>query len=104
VFLALLLLLVAGTAPTVTARIPAGEHPCGIASAFGAVWVANDGSGTLARIDPKKNRVIRRVRLGEGVCSVATGAGFVWATNYRTGAIVRVSPQTFAVRRVRVGA
>jgi streptogramin lyase len=104
VLLALLLLLVAGTAPTLTARIATGEHPCGVAAGFGAVWVANDGSGTLARVDPKTNRVTRRARIGEGVCSVATGAGFVWVTNYRTGAIVRVSPQSFAVRRVRVGA
>ena len=62
-----------------------GEHPCGIAAGFGAVWVANDGSGTLARIDPKTNRVTRRVRVGRGVCSVATGSGFVWMTELPDG-------------------
>lgn len=102
--LALLLLLVAGASPQVTARIATGEYPCGIAAGFGSVWVANDGSGTLARIDPKTNRVTRRVRVGRGVCSVATGSGFVWMTNYRTASVVRVSPRTFGVRRVRVGA
>ncbi len=66
--------------------------------------MANDGSGTLARIDPKTNRVTRRVRVGRGACSVATGSGFVWMTNYRTASVVRVSPRTFGVRRVRVGA
>jgi streptogramin lyase len=104
VLLALLLLLVAGTSPQVTARIATGEHPCGIASGFGSVWVANDGSGTLARVDPKTNRVTRRVRVGRGVCSVATGAGFVWATNYRTQSIMRISPQTFRTRNVKIGA
>jgi streptogramin lyase len=104
VLLALLLLLVAGASPPVTARIPTGEHPCGIASGFGAVWVANDGAGTLARINPRTNRVVRRVRVGRGVCSVATGAGFVWMTNYRAGSIVRVSPKTFRPRSGKIGA
>jgi DNA-binding beta-propeller fold protein YncE len=103
VLLALLLLLVAGASPPVTARIATGEHPCGIASGFGAVWVANDGGGTLARINPKTNRVTRRVRVGPGVCSVATGSGFVWMTNYRTGSVVRVSPRTFQARSVTIG-
>jgi streptogramin lyase len=103
VLLALLLLIVAGAAPPVTARIATGEHPCGIAAGFGSVWVANDGAGTLARINPKTNRVTRRIRLRPGVCSVATGAGFVWLTNYRTASIVRVSPRSFQARSVRIG-
>ena len=102
--LALFLLLVAGSSPPVTARVATGEHPCGVASGFGAVWVANDGSGTVARVDPKTNQVTRRVRAGRGVCSVATGAGFVWATNYRTGSVVRVEPSTGRIRSVKVGA
>jgi streptogramin lyase len=104
VFRALLLLVAAVSSPPVTARIGTGEHPCGIASGFGAVWTANDGSGTLARVDPRANRVTRQVRLGRGSCSVAAGLGFVWVTNYRTGSIVRVEPRTFRTRRVRVGA
>jgi streptogramin lyase len=103
VLLALVLLLLAAASPPVTARIATGEHPCGIASGFGAVWVANDGDGTLARVSPKTNRVTRRVRVGQGACSVATGAGFVWITNYRTRSIVRVSPSTLRVRNVKVG-
>ncbi|MBA3718003.1 MAG: hypothetical protein H0W87_07245 [Actinobacteria bacterium] len=101
---ALLLLLAALSSPPVTARIATGEHPCGIAAGFGAVWVANDGGGTLARVDPKTNRVTRRIRVGRGACSVAAGLGFVWVTNYRTGSIVRVEPRTFRVRSVKVGA
>ncbi len=101
--LALVLLLLAGSGPPVTARIATGEHPCGVASGFGSVWVANDGSGTLARVDPAKNRVARRIRVGRGACSVATGAGYVWATNYRTGSIVRVDPRTRRVSSVKIG-
>src|SRR5262245_11287936 len=97
-------MLVTGSSPPVTARIATGDHPCGIASGFGAVWVANDDGGTLARVDPRTNKVTKRVRLGRGVCSVATGAGFVWITNYRTASIVRVAPSSFRTRSAKIGA
>jgi DNA-binding beta-propeller fold protein YncE len=101
---ALLLLVLAGiSSPHVSARIATGEHPCGIAAGFGAVWIANDGSGSLARVNPRTNRVTRRIPVGRGACSVAIGSGFVWVTNYRTGSVVRVEPRTFRIRKVRVG-
>jgi streptogramin lyase len=68
------------------------------------VWVANDEDGTLARVNPKRNRVTKRIRVGRGACSVATGSGFVWVTNYRAGTIVRITPRTFRSRSVKVGA
>ena len=74
-----------------------------MASATGAVWVANDGSGTLARIDAKTNRVTRRIKVGRGACEVAAGFGAMWVTNYKTGAVVRVDLRTYRVRRIAVG-
>ena len=100
---ALLALLAAVAPPPVAARVHTGLHPCGAVAAFGALWVANDGSGTLARVDPHTNRVTRRVRLSRGVCSVAAGAGSIWVTNYRTSSVVRVDPHTGATRSKRVG-
>jgi YVTN family beta-propeller protein len=67
------------------------------------VWVASDGGGSLARIDPKTNRVTRRVSVGSGACEVATGFGAVWVTNYRTASLLRVDLRTYRFRRVRVG-
>jgi streptogramin lyase len=67
------------------------------------VWVANDGGGTLARIDPKKNRVTRRIKVGRGACEVAAGFRALWVTNYRTGSLLRVDLRTYRVRVIRVG-
>jgi virginiamycin B lyase len=89
--------------PHVAARISTGSNPCEAAAAAGALWVANDGSGTLARVDPRTNRVTARVRVGRGSCAVAAGAGGVWVANYRTGLVLRVDPRTRKVRRVFVG-
>jgi streptogramin lyase len=94
----------ASSSPRLVDRIPTGRAPCGSAAGFGSVWVANDGSGTLARINPETNRVVKRIRVGAGACSVAVGAGAVWVTNYKRAAILRVDPRTAQTRLVRVGA
>jgi streptogramin lyase len=89
--------------PHVVARIETGSSPGGATAAFDAVWVANDGSGTLARINPATNRVTRRLRLRPGVFSVTHGFGALWVVNYKTGALTRVDPRSGRVRSVRVG-
>jgi len=102
---AALLSLAAGgsSGPIPVATIRTGPGPCGAVAAFGSVWVAND-SGSLVRIDPRKNRVIRRLRVGRGSCSIAAGAGALWIANYRQDALIRVQPRSGRVRRIRVGA
>ena len=97
-------LVTLGSSPHVVARIPTGDSPGGATSAFGAVWVANDASGTLARIDPATNRVTRRVKLRPGLFSVTHVLGALWVVNYKTGTLARVDPRSGRVRSVRVGA
>ena len=75
----------AATQPQVSARIATGKSPCEAASAAGALWVANDRAGTLARVDPRTNRVTLRINLGRGLCASLRGRA-VWVANYRTGA------------------
>jgi streptogramin lyase len=95
---------VAGSSPQPVARVSTGDSPAGATSAYGAVWVANDGSGTLARIDPRTNRVTRRARLRPGVFSVTHGFGALWVVNYARNTLTRVNPSTMRTRSVRVGA
>ena len=87
--------------PALTATITTGTHPCGIVSAFGSVWVANDG-GTLVRIDPRTNRVRKRIRIGAGACFMAADARALWIANYK-GGLIRVTPRG-RVQRIAVGA
>jgi streptogramin lyase len=94
----------AGSSPRLVARIPTGVAPGGAVSAFGAVWVTNDRSGTLTRIDPATNSVTRRIRLRQGVFSVAAGFGSLWAINYERGSLARIDPRSGRVRTVPVGA
>ena len=96
-------LALAGSRPQVAARIATGQAPCEAAASAGAVWVADDGAGTLVRVDPRRNRVTARIDVGRGACAVAAGAGALWVANYRTGLLLRVDPRTRRVRRASVG-
>jgi streptogramin lyase len=94
---------VAGSSPQLLATVTTGASPAGATAAFGAVWVANDGAGTLARIDPRTNRVTRRIRLRPGLFSVTRGFGALWVVNYKQDTLTRIDPSTLRRRSVRVG-
>ena len=90
-------------APSVVARIVTGTAPCGVASGFGSVWVAVYG-GTLVRIDPGRNRIVRRIRVAAGICPIAAGAGSIWVASDKKDLLYRVDPRRGRiVARVRVG-
>ena len=96
--------LATGSTPQVEARVPTGNSPAGAVAAYGGIWVANDRSGTLTKIDPRTNRVTRRVRLKPGLFSVTAGFGALWVVNYERNSLTRVNPSTRSIRTVRVGA
>ena len=63
----------------VVEAIPVSGQPDFNAADFGAVWVANFGTGTLDRIDPATSKVVARVKVGRDSCAaIATGFGSIW--------------------------
>ena len=102
--LALAVLALAASQPHVVARVETGAGPGGATAAFGAVWVANDRAGTIARIDPRTNRITRRIRLRPGVFSLTHGFGALWVVNYDRDTLTRVEPRSGRKHTVRVGA
>jgi YVTN family beta-propeller protein len=88
----------------VRAKIETGRNVCGAKAAFGSMWVANDGSGTLARIDPRTNRVTARIPVGNGACSVTAGFGALWVANYEDDVVLRVDVRGRRVVPVAVSA
>ena len=79
--------------PRLEAKVVTGTHPCGIAYGFKSLWVANDGAGTLVRIDPVRSRIVRRIRIAQGICPVAAAGTSVWVASYRTDTVYRVNPK-----------
>ena len=66
------------------------------------MWVANQYSGTMSRIDPRRDRVTASVAVGGAPTSLAMSSGRLWAGvgaaggTHRGGTLVIVTPSTFA--------
>jgi DNA-binding SARP family transcriptional activator/DNA-binding beta-propeller fold protein YncE len=72
----------------------AGAAPGQMAWADGSLWVANTNSGTVARIDPASDRVIRSVSTDGAPTDLAAGEGAVWVLNGLEGEVRAIDPRT----------
>jgi YVTN family beta-propeller protein len=64
---------------SVVATIPIGGNPAGVAVGEGSVWIADPGTRSVVRVDPKKDRVVR-IRVGGRPRGIAVGDGSVWVS------------------------
>jgi YVTN family beta-propeller protein len=76
------------------ADIPVGSSPSQVAAGGGALWVANEASGTVSRIDRRTRAVSQTIPVGNGPAAVAVGAGGVWVVNSLDGTLKWISPAT----------
>jgi len=76
---------------TVTATIPTGDEPSGVAAGAGFVWVANSGAETVSQIDPATQQVLVTFTVRGGPDDVAVTDNTVWVTTGR-GALWRLEP------------
>jgi len=75
------------------ATVKVRRAPLDIAVTPGTVWVTNSGGGgdSVARIDPKTNRLAGRpVTTGASPQSLAVGGGSLWAANHDAGTVARI--------------
>jgi virginiamycin B lyase len=94
----------ATSAPHVVATVRAGVAPIGLSSAANALWTADYGAGSLVRIDPARNRVVKQISLSASPYAVAFGGGALWVTSFDQPFVSRVDPKTNrVVARVPVG-
>src|SRR6185312_2436313 len=90
---------------SVSATIPVdtGSSSGAIAFGLGSVWFAS-GSGTLSRIDPRRNRVVDQGIAGPSPSAVAVGYGSIWVANAGESSVSRIDPRTLrVVRSITVG-
>ena len=78
-------------------EIPVGRQPTGMAVGEGALWVMNQGSGTVSRIDRGADRVVATVAAGDSPDAIAVGRDAVWVGGWsrQQGDVVRrIDPRT----------
>ena len=78
----------------------AAESLTALAVGAGAVWVADPVGGSVWRIDPDPEPILRTIPLEVGVGGVAFGEGAVWATNEIADEVYRIDPDTNEARVV----
>jgi YVTN family beta-propeller protein len=94
--------LPAGGEVAATIDVPAGSG--GFAVGAGGVWSGDDDGGTLTRIDPKTNKVVKKIPIPSGAGGAAAGDGAVWVVNTATNTVARIDPRTSkVVATVHVG-
>ena len=75
--------------------IQVGNFPVAIASGPGGVWVANQGDGTVDRIDAVTGDVTKRgIQVGARPGGIAAGPDAVWVANGEDGTVQRIDPAT----------
>ena len=82
----------ATTAESTGAPVPAGASPVNLhASPDGRwVWVPDDRTDLLTRIDASSGRAVERVVAGDGPAVVAPTDDGVWVTNFEDGTVWRL--------------
>ena len=84
------------------ASVGTGNRPRGIVSdKNGFVYVANDESSTIVKIDAATTKVVGTIPLGAGRFPIGVavdGDGFVWAVNNQTSTATKIDPKTLEVK------
>jgi YVTN family beta-propeller protein len=80
----------------IEAQIDLSGRPGAIATGGGFVWVVNELSGTLSRVDPKR-QAVQTLELGDSVNGVAYGGDSIWVTNGAEREVVQISPDPLEV-------
>ena len=57
-----------------------GGQATGVAAAAGSVWVASTATGTLSRINPRRDTVMATIHVGRRPYAVAATPGAMWVT------------------------
>jgi class 3 adenylate cyclase len=82
--------------------IDVGETPGDIAIGSRYVWVLDSSAGSVSRIDPSTNRVLRPIHLTGRQDALAIGEGFVWVLDSSIGTLTPIDEETGEVREQRV--
>ena len=62
----------------------------GVAVGDGSVWVTDQDTGNVLRIDPATSKIVDRIRSGNGATAALFAAGSLWVANQTDGTVSRI--------------
>jgi len=80
--------------PLIAAKVAVGNQPDGLIYAYGSLWVANFGDGSVSRVDPASRRVVATIAAGAGAITVASVGSQIWVANFEASSVTRIDPAT----------
>jgi peptide/nickel transport system substrate-binding protein len=75
----------------ISAVVPVGSSPSGMAAGDGALWVSNYNDNTVSRIDPR-TLAQQTIPVDSTPSGIAFGAGAVWVANNYSGTVSWINP------------
>ena len=86
-------------------RIRVGVNVWDVAYAFGSVWASNNFDGSVSRINPATNRVVKTIKTGGQPSNFAVAADALWVGSNATSGqdVFRIDPATNTSTAVHVG-
>ena len=82
-------------AGAVDVRIAVGDSPAGVDLENDSAWVANEGDGTVSRVDLETRRVRGKpIAVGKNPRAVAGDDGAVWVANFGGGTVSRIDAES----------
>lgn len=71
--------------------VPVGQSPTAVTHAAGSVWVANGGTDTVTRINPRTHAVVEEIPVGGNPVALAATTSDVWVVNAADGTVDRIN-------------
>lgn len=75
-----------------TISLGASDSPVGIAFDGSHIWVANNNTDDVSKIDPATNSLVATVPVGSGPYGVAFDGTHVWVTNADSNNVTKINP------------
>ena len=79
------------------------RRPVDVAEGSDAVWVADEATDTVVRVDPRSLAVVARVAVGDGPARLAIASTGVWVANLGDRTLTLTSTRRQTTRRARAG-
>ena len=70
--------------------VNAGGTIGGVAVGDGSVWVTDQDTGSVLRIDPATSKIVDQIRSGNGATAALFAAGSLWVANQTDGTVSRI--------------
>jgi len=88
---------IAQTVATISTGIANPKGELNVVAGAGSIWIASDGKGMIARIDPATNQVTASIPVAPGTFYLAFGLGSLWAVSSEGKLLQKIDPATNTV-------